>query len=244
VSRPVYRHLAHELLRRCRPLPLEGFTALSDLTNTDLARTIDLASRLELSWSDHVPQRARSAHRIKHMQMYGGGWYTKLRAPPEEEIDWLSPITSSFLLCATRSGKVFCWDIETDRCLSVWQPQRPLELWKCRVEFDSYEVFFTMADVLSGLYEERHMEFTIMCIRFPRPGDIRWKQPEFVALAKFHTHGAVMNVFLLDPTHRVLAAYIWLAESKSIGLYVLPDWDRKEYALLDTTISCVSCSTP
>jgi hypothetical protein len=91
------------------------------------------------------------------------------------------------------------------------------------------------------------MEFTIMCLRFPPrlPGqdgpDV--KQPEFIPLANFSTHGAVMNVFLLDPNSRVLAAYIWLADSKSIGLYVLPDWNVKEYALLDTTISCV-CQLP
>jgi hypothetical protein len=84
------------------------------------------------------------------MRLEGGGFYAKLRAPPDEEIDWLSPITSSYLLCAARSGRVFCWDIETDSCLAVWKPDRPLELWKCRVEFESYEVFFTMADVLSG----------------------------------------------------------------------------------------------
>jgi hypothetical protein len=90
------------------------------------------------------------------------------------------------------------------------------------------------------------MEFTIMCLRFPRPGAPVVPQPkklEFVPLAKFHTHGAVMNVFLLDPTSRTLAAYVWLAESKTIGLYVLPDWNVKEYALMDTTISCV-CALP
>jgi hypothetical protein len=87
------------------------------------------------------------------------------------------------------------------------------------------------------------MEFTIMCLRFPRPQAGRpVQQPtnmEFVPLANFYTHGAVMNVFLLDPTSRVLAAYIWLADSKTIGLYVLPDWNIKKYALLDTTVSCV-----
>jgi hypothetical protein len=77
-----------------------------------------------------------------------------------------------------------------------------------------------------------------MCLRFPRPG--RLDPPGFSALATFHTFGAVMNVFLLDPIHRVLAAYLWLADSKSIGLYVLPDWDIKQYALIDTKINCVS----
>jgi hypothetical protein len=91
-------------------------------------------------------------------------------------------------------------------------------------------------------YEEREMEFTVMRLRFPRApagATDAWGTPEFAPLARFTTHGAVMNVFLLDPAARVLAAYIWLAGSKTIGLYVLPDWDVPAYALVDTTLPCV-----
>lgn len=77
-----------------------------------------------------------------------GSWYKVISAPPNEEVDWLSPITSSYSLCATKSGKVVCWDVHRDRCLAEWDPKERWELWKCRVEFEIRTVFFTMAKVL------------------------------------------------------------------------------------------------
>lgn len=77
-------------------------------------------------------------------------WYKVVSAPPEEDVDWLSPITSSYTLCATKSGKVVCWDVQTDTCLAEWNPKERWELWKCRVEFEERTVFFTMAKVLAG----------------------------------------------------------------------------------------------
>jgi hypothetical protein len=79
-------------------------------------------------------------------------WYKVVSAPPGEEVDWLSPITSSYTLCATKSGKVVCWDVQTDTCLAEWNPGARWELWKCRVEFEERTVFFTMAKVLAGSY--------------------------------------------------------------------------------------------
>jgi hypothetical protein len=79
-----------------------------------------------------------------------GNWYKVVSAPPDEEVDWLSPITSSYTLCATKSGKVVCWDVQTDSCLAEWNPGERWELWKCRVEFEEKTVFFTMAKIVVG----------------------------------------------------------------------------------------------
>jgi hypothetical protein len=51
-----------------------------------------------------------------------------------------------------------------------------------------------------------------------------------------------MNVFLLDPEARLLAGFVWISRSNSIGLYVLFDWDKEEYVFVDTGIQCVSPS--
>lgn len=144
-SRPVYRHLAQTFLRRCRPLPLTGFSRLSDLSNDTLISAIHRAARLERGWTTRTPQPTQALKPAPERR-----WYRTLRSPPDEEVDWLSPITSSYILCSTKSGKVFCWDIETDRCLASWDPQAQWELWKCRVEFEAREVYFTMAMVLDG----------------------------------------------------------------------------------------------
>jgi hypothetical protein len=79
-------------------------------------------------------------------------WYKVVSAPPNEEVDWLSPITSSYTLCATKSGKVVCWDVQSDSCLAEWNPGERWELWKCRVEFDERTVYFTMAKILDASY--------------------------------------------------------------------------------------------
>jgi hypothetical protein len=79
-------------------------------------------------------------------------WYKVVSAPPSEEVDWLSPITSSYTLCATKSGKVVCWDVQSDSCLAEWNPGERWELWKCRVEFDERTVYFTMAKILHPSY--------------------------------------------------------------------------------------------
>lgn len=77
-------------------------------------------------------------------------WYKVVSAPPGEDVDWLSPITSSYTLCATKSGKVVCWDVQTNTCLAEWTPGERWELWKCRVEFEEKTVFFTMAKIIHG----------------------------------------------------------------------------------------------
>jgi hypothetical protein len=58
-----------------------------------------------------------------------------------ENFDWLPPIASGYPLCMTQTGKVVCWDIQTDTCLAKLNLVARLELWKCRVEFEERTVF-------------------------------------------------------------------------------------------------------
>lgn len=168
-TRPVYRVLANHLLRRCRALPLKGFQRLSDLSTEALIQSVTKASQYEKAWRIRAPRPIAPEPykngvncRSNYMdvapdstlatRMHEGNykWYKVVTAPPDEEVDWLSPITSSYTLCATKSGKVVCWDVQSDTCLAEWNPGARWELWKCRVEFEERTVFFTMAKVISG----------------------------------------------------------------------------------------------
>ncbi|KAK7691959.1 hypothetical protein QCA50_005364 [Cerrena zonata] len=238
-TRSVYRNIALSLLRRCRPLPLAGFQRLSDLQTPDLILAVTRAARLELDWLRRAPQPCYNSS-LTGLTPHPGpapAWYKVISAPPNEEIDWLSPITSNYTLCATRSGKVICWDVQTDSCVSQWVPPDRWELWKCRVQFETRIVFFTMARLLTRIPENRVMEFVLVKLEFPPDGD-QTQTPTFSKLSKFRTTGIVMNIFLLDPTARLLSAFIWVPENNTIGLFVLPDWERDEYVYIDTNIEC------
>ncbi|EED83922.1 predicted protein [Postia placenta Mad-698-R] len=128
----------------CRALPLEGFQRLSDLSTEQLVSAVAKAIRLESAFLTRTP---RPSYALRN-GVSGKSWYKVISAPPNEEVDWLSPITSSYSLCATKSGKVVCWDVHRDVCLAEWDPRERWELWKCRVDFDNQTVFFTMAKVL------------------------------------------------------------------------------------------------
>jgi len=71
-------------------------------------------------------------------------------------------------------------------------------------------------------------------------GETSKTPPVFSHVADFRTAGIVMNVFLLDPSTRLLSAFIWVPTSNTIGLYALLDWDLPEYVFVDTGIVCVS----
>lgn len=144
ITRPVYRELAFSLLGRCRALPLTGFQRLSDLTTGELMDAVNKAALFERAWHSRAPRP------IPISDKNYGKWYKIVSAPPNEEVDWLSPITSSYTLCATKSGKVVCWDVLADRGLSEWNPGEKWELWKCRVEFDRKMVYFTMAKLATS----------------------------------------------------------------------------------------------
>ena len=127
LTRPVYRALAHGLLARSRPLPLPAFQRLSDLSTPNLIKAVDRAHNFEKAWRVRAPRPARSTFSLSATPSTSsdrsGQWYTKISAPPNEEIDWLSPITSSYTLCATKSGRVICWDVARDVCLAEWDPR-------------------------------------------------------------------------------------------------------------------------
>ena len=161
----VYRELATDLLRRCRALPLFGFDSLSNLSTEKLVEVVDRATQLEQGWLTRTPRPALNAFvpegegasdgitkpsDEKGVGMMSKYWYKVVATPPDEEIDWLSHITPSYILCATKSGKVVCWDIYRDVGVAEWNPGEGWELWKCRVEFEQRIVYFTMAKVLSG----------------------------------------------------------------------------------------------
>ncbi|KAJ8490155.1 hypothetical protein ONZ51_g2505 [Trametes cubensis] len=235
-TRPVYRNLANALLRRCRALPLHGFQRLSDLTDQQLIDAVNQATRLETAWLTRGPRPSTNSPYINSgdcPETAARSWYKVISAPPNEEVDWLSPITSSYSLCATKSGKVVCWDVHRDECLAEWDPKERWELWKCRVEFEIRTVFFTMAKVLQKSFDDRAMEFVLMKLEFPEAGE-----PVFSELATFKTIGVVMNVFLLDPSSCLLSAFVWVASSNTIGLYALLDWRKEEYVFIDTGIEC------
>lgn len=259
-SRPVYRKLAADLLRRCRALPLKGFQRITDLSTPQLMRSVNKATRYEAAWRRRGPRpielqsyiginsRSNYMDLAKGVQPDGvrsGGWYKVVSAPPGEDVDWLSPITSSYTLCATKSGKVVCWDVQRDACLAEWNPCERWELWKCRVEFEEKTVFFTMAKALVRTDDDsRVMEFVLMKLKFydSPSGESTGAPPNFSHVATFRTAGVVMNVFLLDPTARLLSAFVWVATTNTIGLYALPDWDKPEYVFIDTGIECVTSS--
>ncbi|KAI5991784.1 hypothetical protein EDC04DRAFT_2872847 [Pisolithus marmoratus] len=242
LTRPVYRSLAHALLCRSRPLPLPAFRRLADISTENLITAVDRAHTFEKAWRVRAPRPAKSSPLLATPDR----WYIKISAPPNEEIDWLSPITASYTLCATKSGRVVCWDVARDVCLAEWDPRSLWELWKCRVEFDERAVYFTMARVLKGSYDDnRVMEFVLMKLAFPPevPEQVTTiAKPTFLPLTSFYTTGVVMNVFLLDPPRRLLSAFVWLASSNTIGLYVLLDWDKDEYIYVDTGVGCLISS--
>lgn len=164
-----------------------------------------------------------------------GAWFRIIDSPPNEEVDWLSPITSKYTLCATKSGKVVCWDISSNSQLSSWEPEEKWELWKCRVEFDERMVYFTMARITNDEEEDdRLMEFILMGLHFPADD----RPPEFMQIARFSTMGLVINVFLLDPSARILAAFVYNLDTETICLYLIPDWEKREYVLINTGIAC------
>ncbi|KAG6856069.1 hypothetical protein H0H87_007725 [Tephrocybe sp. NHM501043] len=252
-TRPVYRQIANDLLRRSRALPLKGFQRITDLSTAQLIRAVNKATRYEYAWQRRGPRPIgvgpyTNINEHSNYMDVGKGliaesqqWYKVVRAPPEEEVDWLSPITSSYTLCATKTGKVVCWDVQTDRCLAEWSPGERWELWKCRVEFEEKTVYFTMAKVINPRNDDtRLMEFVLMRLKFfdGTTGESSDTPPRFEHVTEFKTRGVVMNVFLLDPIARLLSAFIYSNATNTICLYALLDWDKDEYVFIDTGIDC------
>ncbi|KAI9452800.1 hypothetical protein F5148DRAFT_985847 [Russula earlei] len=259
-TRPVYRELAASLLRRCRALPLCGFNHISDLSTDQLIEVVNHAARLERGWLTRTPRPALNAFLPKGEEPVDGiatrgikskYWYKVARTPPDEEVDWLSPITGGYTICATKSGKVVCWDVHRDIDIAEWNHGERWELWKCRVEIERRTIYFTMAKALRGKDDEKVMQFELIQIHFPEQTSNSDEQlnPYFSTLRSFKTLGVFLNVFTLEPEARLLAGLMWISRFNSIGLYVLLDWNKEEYVFVDTAIqwthsskwACILC---
>jgi hypothetical protein len=70
-------------------------------------------------------------------------------------------------------------------------------------------------------------------------GESSPQPPTFSRVTEFRTTGEVIHVFLPDPSERLVSAFI-VSPQKTIALYALPDWNKKEYVFIDTGIECVS----
>ncbi|KAF9006776.1 hypothetical protein BDZ89DRAFT_965924 [Hymenopellis radicata] len=257
MTRPIYRQLAHDLLARCRPLPLRGFTQPSDLSAADLMRTVNKAHRSEHEWRSRAPRPIQATYPLgvhpqsNYLDCFDDNiigrtrrWYRRLTLvdPWEEiEVDWLSSITSNYILCATKSGKVLCWDIISDTQIAEWSLGPEWELWKCRVDFERRYVYFAMAEKPDTDFDSDITDFVIVQLYFPQcstDGAVS-SPPQFSQLATCRTAGLVMNFFLLDPLNRTIACFVQIpkatnGEYDSIGLYMLPDWDKSSYIFIDT----------
>ncbi|KAI0032396.1 hypothetical protein K488DRAFT_50010 [Vararia minispora EC-137] len=244
-SQTARRTLVFSLLRRCRPLPLLGFQRITDLTGDELLQHVVKATLLERAWLRRTPVPSR------HPPFYPASasrpdteykWYKVIDSPVEDGVDWLSPITPSYTLCSTKSGRLVCWDVVTNTHAAEWNPGERWSLWKCRIEYGQKMVYLAMArtnDEDIGR-EDRVMEFKLMRINFSAEGRLaQTVKPFFEDLRTFPSAGSVMNVFLLDPAQRLLATFMWMDASRTIGLFVLADWDDNEYVFVDTKLPCV-----
>lgn len=119
------------MLDRCQPLPVDGFLRLLDLSTPELARTVKRGFRGQTSWQTRRPRLTVP--------------YKSFSAPGDEDIVWLSPVTSHYALLCTKSGKVLCWDTERGKCVAEWYSGDDWEIWKCRVEFDERAAYLAMA---------------------------------------------------------------------------------------------------
>lgn len=130
-SRAIWLTLAANMLDSCQPLPLRGFQRIRDLSTPELSRLIRNGRRLHQRWTQTDPKLIQP--------------YTTITAPRLEDVVWLSPITSKYTLCCTRTGKVICWDVNRGQRVATWSSGADWEIWKCRVEFEERVVYFAMA---------------------------------------------------------------------------------------------------
>ncbi|KAK7472029.1 hypothetical protein VKT23_000140 [Stygiomarasmius scandens] len=286
-TRPVYRKLASDLLRRCRPLPLKGFQRIGDLSTEQFIHIVNKAWGYESAWRRRGPRalgdnfkgeeegmkwdRNLSIWRphlcnnyldLPEQEVRDGlhttrihpSWYQIIHTPSTASpstIHWLSPITSSYLLCSTKFGQVICWDIQRDTCLASWSPpspsptprSSPWELWKCRVDFDSKTVWFVMARVIRSSYNDTRLTtFLLVRLSFTESTSghaVPGHPPVFDEVMGFTTLGVVMNIFILDPGRGLISAFVWRERTNTIGLVVILE---DEYVFVDTGIDCVMSS--
>ncbi|KAI5116125.1 hypothetical protein M0805_004505 [Coniferiporia weirii] len=221
-SRVIWLKLAANMLNLCQPLPINGFQRVWELGTPALTYLVQRGYRLQQTWTKRCPKLVAP--------------YRTISSPPGEEIVWLSPITSKYTLSCTRSGKVLCWDVIRGVCVAQWVSGANWEIWKCRVEFEERVVYFAMAN---KVFIGNGTDCQLMSLTFPEEADESpTSKPTFTKLSCFSFPGHVISVYLLDPLRRLLSAYIWISTTKTLGLYVLLDWDTPAYVFINTGISC------
>ena len=74
--------------------------------------------------------------------------------------------------------------------------------------------------------DNRIMEFVLMRLTFSDglSGESSPYPPMFPCYRVPNHRCVVLDVFLLDPSERLLVAFIWMSTSNTIGLYALRDW--------------------
>ena len=107
-----------------------GFQRLWELDAHQLAKVVTSGIHIQTGWSSQAPKLSDECDMIPRMG---------------EEISWLSPITSKYMLCCTKTGNVMCWDVHKRERVVSWKAGDNWEIWKCRVEFDERIVYFAMA---------------------------------------------------------------------------------------------------
>lgn len=233
------------MLDICHPLPVHGFQRLWELDTSQLSSVVKRGKHIHRYLNSPDPHLADQPKIIQ--------------APESEDIVWLSPITSKYTLCCTKSGKVMCWNVSDTECVAEWQSGEEWEIWKCRVEFDERIVYFAMAKrepdgydhqasfstktilTINLLRNHGETDCQLMALTFPAEENGALPSPPvFSKLSVFCFPGHVISVYLLDPSRRLLSAYIWLEEAQRLGLYVLLDWAKPCYTFIDTGIPCVS----
>ena len=130
-------------LLRCRALPLQNFQRIHDLSNDQLVRAVGRAASLEDAWSKRTPRRSPSYYEDAHPEA-SPGWYRVLSVPPNEPLEWLSPLTTSYNVFMTKNGRLVCWDQHQDRAVAECNLKKPSLLWKCRLVWESYTAYFVV----------------------------------------------------------------------------------------------------
>jgi hypothetical protein len=109
-----------------------------------------------MEWGARPPIPAQRPDSSHFLNGGPGKWYSYIDVE-EDLVDWISPISSDYLLCALKAGRVLVLGVHNKNIpLAEWTPPvstatRPekWELWKCRVEFTHQRVWFVMARVLA-----------------------------------------------------------------------------------------------
>ena len=136
--------LAQSSLLRCRALPLPNFQRISDLSTDQLMHAVGRASLIEDAWAKRTPRRSPSYYQHAYPEARSTSWYRVLNVPAPDPLEWLSPLTTSYNVFMTRSGKLVCWDQHKDREVAKLDLRKPSLLWKCRLVWESRTAFFVV----------------------------------------------------------------------------------------------------